>query len=135
MAAAVARAAASKLDEKELEDEWTARLGALAAKKKRKGEDVVEAPVEDEEEADDGKVIDLLEVLKRSMEAAGTGGGGGKQRKAASRATRKSPSGASGRGLEALSKKELYERAQERDLPGRSAMTREELIEALRGAA
>ena len=34
--------------------------------------------------------------------------------------------------LDKLSKAELYERAQEADLPGRSEMSKEELIEALR---
>jgi hypothetical protein len=36
--------------------------------------------------------------------------------------------------LEGLSKAELYKRAQERDVPGRADMTKEELVEALTAA-
>jgi DNA end-binding protein Ku len=35
--------------------------------------------------------------------------------------------------LEELSREELYERAQEADVPGRSKMSREELVDALSG--
>ncbi|HKP18349.1 MAG TPA: Rho termination factor N-terminal domain-containing protein [Gaiellaceae bacterium] len=43
-----------------------------------------------------------------------------------------SPEAATPRGLEELTKDELYARAQEADIPGRSEMSKEELIEALR---
>jgi DNA end-binding protein Ku len=36
-------------------------------------------------------------------------------------------------GLADLSRDELYERAQKEDVPGRSSMSREELIDALQG--
>ena len=36
-------------------------------------------------------------------------------------------------GLEDLSRDELYERAQDADVPGRSQMSKDELVEALRG--
>jgi hypothetical protein len=38
-------------------------------------------------------------------------------------------------GLEDLSRDELYERAQRREISGRSSMTKAELIEALREAS
>lgn len=38
-----------------------------------------------------------------------------------------------GLGLDELHKDELYRRAQDADIPGRSQMTKQELIEALRG--
>ena len=41
--------------------------------------------------------------------------------------------GDGGSGLEDLSRDELYERAREEDVPGRSSMSRKELIEALSG--
>jgi hypothetical protein len=37
-------------------------------------------------------------------------------------------------GLEGLSREELYELAKEADLPGRSDMTKDELLEALKAA-
>ncbi|WP_156723547.1 non-homologous end joining protein Ku [Streptomyces apocyni] len=55
-------------------------------------------------------VIDLMDVLRKSVDRAG-----GKQSK----------------GLRGLNKKELYERAADADIPGRSSMNRDELIEAL----
>lgn len=36
--------------------------------------------------------------------------------------------------LEDLTKDELYQRAQDKDIPGRSEMSKDELVEALRGA-
>lgn len=63
---------------------------------------------------------DLMAVLKRSLEEA-------KQREAA---------GADGHRQEALAgmtKEELYERAQEQDIPGRSKMSKDQLIAAIGG--
>jgi DNA end-binding protein Ku len=133
ISAAIERLARSKLDEKELEDVWSKELFALAARKKRKGEDLVDAPAgEAEEEDEDGKVIDLLEVLRRSMASAGAAAGG-EGRKGPHRAARGKKGG--GGALDKLTREELYERARKRDIPGRSSMTRAELIRALRGAA
>jgi DNA end-binding protein Ku len=44
---------------------------------------------------------------------------------------KKKPARQDGDGLEKLSREELYERAQEEDVPGRSKMSKDELIEAL----
>jgi DNA end-binding protein Ku len=83
--------------------------------RKAKGEDVV---VEEPEEAP--QVTDLLAALQASVEAS-------RQRKAGGGA------GGSGgaAGLASLSKDELYERASEADISGRSKMTKDELVEAL----
>jgi DNA end-binding protein Ku len=62
----------SELAEKELADGWADRLEKLVARKKKKGKDVVDVP-EAELEDTGAEVIDLLEVLKRSM-AESTGG-------------------------------------------------------------
>jgi DNA end-binding protein Ku len=90
---------------------------------KRAGKEVQHAP-EVEEEAPP----DLLEALRASIEAAGGGKGRG------SRRTRGSRNG-SRRDLTGLSKAELDERAREAKIPGRSKMSKNELIEALSEAA
>lgn len=80
---------------------------------KRKGEEVRRPPAEEPEEAPD-----LLSALRASIEAAQSrrdGGGDGR--------------------LERLSKEELYELAREANIPGRSDMSKRELLDALREAA
>jgi DNA end-binding protein Ku len=76
----------AKLSVTELEDEYAERVRKLVAKKERKDEDVYELPEElQEEEGDEeAQVIDLVEVLKRSLK---TGEGGA--RKAARKSTKK----------------------------------------------
>jgi DNA end-binding protein Ku len=72
IAAAVRKLEEKSISRKELEDPMAARMLALAKKKARKGEDVVEVP----EEAEDGtQVIDFVAVLqdrlRQSLEATG----------------------------------------------------------------
>ena len=88
-------------------------------------------------------VIDLNEALRASVERIkGKGGTGGKKRagaraekaekkaeKATARKREKKPPEAG--DLAGLSKTALYELAAEADIPGRSTMSREELVEAL----
>ena len=64
------------------------------------------------------KAPDLMEALKASL-AGGSAGGDGK--------------GTGRTGLSKLSKAELYERAKKADVAGRAAMSKEELVKALRG--
>jgi DNA end-binding protein Ku len=80
--------------------------------RKRKGKDVHVEPVEPERE----EVPDLMTALRESLKA---GRSNGKRRRD---------------GLGSLSKDELYERAKQADIPGRSDMSKEELIEALEAA-
>ena len=84
-------------------------------KAKRKGEEVrVEAEPEPE------APTDLMEALRASVEAA---------------RGRRSRTRRNGRdGLEGKSKEELYELAKQADIAGRSDMSKEELVEALRAA-
>jgi DNA end-binding protein Ku len=86
-------------------------------KAKRAGKEVHVA-AEPEEEAPP----DLLEALRASLQAAGG------SRRPARRAR-------SNGGLEGLSKAELDERAKKAKIPGRSKMSKDELIEALSEAA
>ncbi|UBI40200.1 MULTISPECIES: non-homologous end joining protein Ku [Streptomyces] len=91
-------------------------------------------------------VIDLMGALQASIEKAKTGGGTAKEeaelrppvqlkdaaekrrtRQAAGKETKKSAAAE----LEGLSKTELYQRATDAGIPGRSSMSREELVKAL----
>jgi DNA end-binding protein Ku len=92
-----------------------ALLGVI--KRKRKGEEIhVEAPAKAEEPTD------LLAALRASVEEHARKGRASKRRDG------------SRTGLAALSKSELEQRARKADVPGRSKMTKDELVEALSGA-
>jgi DNA end-binding protein Ku len=90
---------------------------------KRKGKEVhVAAEVEEE------RPTDLMSALRASVEASKRGG-----RRPSRGSTRSN--GAGGDELEHLSKSELEKRAKQAEIEGRSKMTKDELIEALRSAA
>jgi DNA end-binding protein Ku len=143
MEKAIAALAEKELDPSELEDHAAERLLELVARKERSGEGVVAAPGE-ASTSDDG-IIDLMEVLKRSLQ------GGGKAEttrprsaQAKNRRPRAAKTGkadarrrtaAEAAPLEELSKGELYDRAKELDIPGRSGMSKEELITAIERAS
>lgn len=137
-AAAIKRLEKQQLAAKELRDEWADRLLKLVEKKAKKGEDTVELPAEVETAAD-RDVIDLMEVLKRSLEGARDRKS---ERAAPKRAPRKGAAKSAGKSaakrgggdLSALSKDELYERAQALDIEGRSGMTKAQLVRALEKA-
>ncbi|MFB8757444.1 non-homologous end joining protein Ku [Streptomyces nigra] len=97
-------------------------------------------------------VVDLMEVLQGSIDRARSGrkerggerdgerGGARRARKSPPRSAAKPKSSARKTSatpkkseLRELSKAELYERATEREIPGRSRMSRQELIDALAG--
>jgi DNA end-binding protein Ku len=59
---------AAKLAPKELEDHYAERLLKLVRQKERRHEDVFDAPEEPVEE-DEDSIIDLMEVLKRSLQS------------------------------------------------------------------
>lgn len=114
---------AGEIDLAEMEDPYGDRLLELVQEKLAAGEGVRE--VAEEVEPEDEGVIDLMEVLKRSMAAAGGGGG--------RREPRRAP--ASDSGLAELRRDELYERAKELDIPGRSRMSKDELVRAVERSA
>ncbi|WP_129306588.1 Ku protein [Streptomyces sp. L2] len=96
-------------------------------------------------------VIDLMDALRASVEQAETtreGGGKGPQKatstspptplktaaeRRAGRSAGKAAQSSKVSELEGMSKAELYQRASEADIPGRSSMTRGELLKALSG--
>ena len=131
---AIEKLAKKSLAESELEERGSKRLLAIIERKRKKGEDVVAASV-GEADDDEGDIIDLMEVLKRSMQAAGAGGRKAKPAKAGGKKAKAASGDGGSRDLESLTKQELYERAQELDIPGRSGMSKKQLVAALRRSA
>ena len=106
---------ASEWDPKKYHDTYQERVRDLI-KRKAKGEDIVFQSEESTPE-----VADLMEALRASVEASK----GGKRPPSAAK---RPPN------LHDLSKEELYERAGDADIAGRSKMSKDELIEALEDA-
>lgn len=75
---------AKRLDLHEFLDDYTERLEKLVASKEKKKEDIVRAPEEEEEKG--AEVIDLMEVLSRSL-----GGASSRSSSAKARSARKAP--------------------------------------------
>jgi DNA end-binding protein Ku len=105
---------------------------------KAEGEEVAVA----EEAPEATNVVDLMEVLRGSLEQAkgGTGDDTGNKKPSAPRKKAAAPGKKAGparrtapaRGeLRELSKAELYQRATEQDIAGRSKMSRQQLVDAL----
>ncbi|WP_433454862.1 Ku protein [Streptomyces sp. CA-142005] len=109
-------------------DTYEERVKKLVAAK-RKGEEVVGEP----EPPEATNVIDLMDVLSRSVEQGRSRGrrGGGKPATGKKQTTGRKGS----EDLGSLSKAELYERASAAGVPGRSKMTRDQLVKALAGQA
>ncbi|GAA2299323.1 Ku protein [Streptomyces kunmingensis] len=110
---------------------------------KRTGESVEKA----EPPAESTNVVDLMDALRASVDRAKKPSGrGGKQSSKAptkisdaaakrrAKGTGRRKGGARASSLDSLTKAELYQRAADAEVPGRSSMNRDELIEALRGA-
>ncbi|MFD6892235.1 hypothetical protein [Streptomyces sp. NPDC059957] len=104
----------------EFHDTFREKVAALI-KAKRAGESVEKA----EPAAESTNVVDLAEVLRASVERAGGSGKPGKHAKKRVAGTPEATDPAS------PTKAELYERAAAAEIPGRSAMTRDELRDAL----
>jgi DNA end-binding protein Ku len=163
---AIAALSKEGLDEDDLADRSAERLRELVARKERTGEDVVSAPEGVDPPSSDG-VIDLMEVLKRSLQGRGTPRApkttgsrsktspgssskvsaarprSAKAKNSRARAAKTGRSGSDGAraatggvgkdpGLADLSKDELYEKAKALDIPGRSGMTKDALVRAIR---
>lgn len=114
------------LDPDELEDRYADRLESLVGKKLAEDEDVMKAPEKVREEIEETEVVDLMEVLKRRLQGEGA------------TADRREPplrSVRSTEDLEERTKKELYDLARDLEVPGRSSMTKDELIRAIRRSA
>ncbi|WP_338059645.1 hypothetical protein [Streptomyces nanshensis] len=107
------------------EDTYESRVRQLV-EAKRRGEEAVAG----EEPPEPTNVVDLEDALRRSVDRAsrprGAPGGGGNRAGGGN-----GNGGGNGRSLADMSKRDLYERATERDVPGRSRMNRRQLIRAL----
>jgi DNA end-binding protein Ku len=122
MAKQLIRQLTDDFDPRQFKDEYHKALKKLI-RKKVKGEEIV-VPKAAEERAD---VIDLMDALKASVEAAKRG-----EKPQRPKSTKKKPSNAD---LAGLSKKQLEERARKLDIEGRSKMTKEQLVKAISSAA
>jgi DNA end-binding protein Ku len=138
---AIGSLAADTLDRQQLRDRASKRLLDLVAEKRDVGEDVVEL------EADSGEApvdeVDLMQVLKASLaqadeeEEAASGSAPEKAARAPEKAARAPQKGAAkgATDLGARTKEELYERAQELAIEGRSGMNKQQLVAAIRKAS
>jgi DNA end-binding protein Ku len=140
MAKAIASLAADEVDESELADDQRDRLLALARRKREQGKDVIEAPEEAAapEAAEDGgaTVVDLMALIKRRMSDAPSARRPAKRATAATggrKSRRARPTGSP--ELEDATVEELRERARKLDIPGRSKMSRKQLLTSLRRAS
>ncbi len=119
---------AKQLDRSQLADRRTGRIVEYAKKKLKSGTDVVEGG-EDAEEARESTtdVIDLMQVLKERLQGKIRA-----RRAAEGGADKADESGGAADKFEQKSKSELYATAQKLGIPGRSAMTKPALIQAIR---
>jgi DNA end-binding protein Ku len=90
---------------------------------KRKGKEIHRAPAPAEEEPPD-----IMAALRASLESMGRG------RSSRGRRNGRATGNAGNGDLESLSKSDLEERARDAGIPGRSKMTKDELVEALRSS-
>jgi DNA end-binding protein Ku len=117
---------ADELDREALADDTLRRLQRLIDHKIEAGIDILGALGEPEAEEPEGaEIVDLMEILKKSL---GKSGGV----RARGKAQRNARDDIKHSALNEHSKAELYRRAQELEIAGRSKLTREELIEAIR---
>lgn len=113
------------------EDTYEKKVRRLVAAK-RDGKGVVA-----EQEPPEGTdVVDLADALRRSVDQAGSRkdsrkGSQQESRPAGHSRQRSGSGGDGGRGLSELSKRDLYERASDQDVQGRTRMNRRQLIQAL----
>ena len=153
-----------ELDMDELSDRQAKAIRDIAQEKEKRGKDVVALPASAEDtESEGAEIVDLMQILRRSLsqkavvttaEAAGGAGerSAGTQggRRPAKRSTgnrgagKSAATGQSGSvaekarakdDLEDLPREQLYQRAQDLGIAGRSKMDRKALLKALRAAA
>jgi DNA end-binding protein Ku len=136
----IGKLSSDELPRDQMKDERSRQVLNLVEEKRARGEDLVSVAVEDESGGEgEGEVADLLKVLQMTL--AKTGAKQPPPEKQATPANRTAPAkqgakpkpGAAS-DLERHSRKQLLDQAKELDIRGRSGMSKEELIEAIRGS-
>lgn len=116
MRKAIAKATSDAIPEDALEDARAEALRALAEDKRARGEGVVEAPDVEVTQEDDDEPADLVQLLKERLRSG------------------KKNENDEQDDLESSTKSDLYERAKQLDISGRSSMSKDELIASIRKA-
>lgn len=135
---AIASLAQDTIDVDELEDAQYAKLEARAQEKLRRKQDVVRVKGKPEAEQSEAnsEPIDLVALLKQRLaqpkanDQARKGKGKGKGNAASAR----QESGGSQSALENKAKRDLYARAKSLGIEGRSQMSKQDLLKAIRAA-
>lgn len=112
-AASIKSLSRKSLNKTELNDTYAGALQRLVGKKRKSREDVVQ--LDTDEDAEPENVVDLVAVFRERMRQA----------------SRVDQPSLDTSDLSDLSKDELYRRAQARKIPGRSKMSKEQLVQAL----
>ncbi len=115
----IAQLTKSKLEPRELVEESAQRLKKLAERKARAGKEVVELPEEEAEEEAEPSVPDLFALLRKSVSGK-------------SATSKRAAPSAKSADLEGRSREDLYQEAKRLDIPGRSSMSKAELVRAIR---
>jgi DNA end-binding protein Ku len=125
------------LDEDEMTDRYAEEIRSLAEAKAKKRKDVIDqaGPAAEDEEATGSNVIDLMQVLRQRLAAKVQV----KKATAAPHLSRKAAAAGNLRGKQAdlthLSREDLYQRAQDLGVAGRSKMSKKALLEAVQRAS
>jgi DNA end-binding protein Ku len=134
---AIAALERDALDEEEMADRYAEEIRSLAEAKAKKRKDVIAqaapAEEEDEEPVGGGNVIDLMQVLRDRLAAKArvkkATASPDRPRKAAPEGKQHAKEAAS--VLMELSKEDLYQRAQDLGIAGRSKMSKKALLDAV----
>ncbi|WP_148863520.1 non-homologous end joining protein Ku [Marinobacter fonticola] len=129
------------LDRALLADRQTERVFKRIDKKLRSGEDIVRLPEGEQGYQDESQVVDLMQVLKERLQGKSEApqskrgsrakASDGRSSSASRPSGKRKSGGTDEENLSALSRDELYERAQAQSIAGRSQMSKRELVEAL----
>ncbi|GAB3677935.1 non-homologous end joining protein Ku [Salinisphaera aquimarina] len=130
------------LDRDELLDERAARILGIVDEKLEADEDVIHDPedIEDEGKEDESVPVDLMAVLKQSLQQKAHSSGQRGEKKSSGKSKRAAGSKKKRNGRKKdtgtrddMTRDELYTKARDLDIVGRSRMTKSELAAATKG--